>query len=127
MIDFRREYRDTQEMIDKIDIFLSKNKEDYKALDCCGKQLVFKDYTNKLKTYNYDDILEINVYENKIELGIYTELLEKHNKMLKVYISKTKDKYIYEFIEKKIMKVWKQMEFVDFIQAGGNNGNNNKK
>lgn len=29
MIDFKREYRDTQEMIDKIDIFLSKNKEDY--------------------------------------------------------------------------------------------------
>lgn len=29
MIDFKREYRDTQEMIDKIDIFLFKNKEDY--------------------------------------------------------------------------------------------------
>ena len=28
MIDFKREYRDTQEMIDKIDIFLSKNKEE---------------------------------------------------------------------------------------------------
>lgn len=121
MIDFKREYRDTQEMIDKIDIFLSKNKEDYKAFVYCGKCISLKNYMNKLKTYNYDDILEISVYENKIELGIYTEMLEKHHKILKVYISKVKDKYMYEFIEEKFMKVWKQMEFVDVIQAGGQN------
>ena len=109
MIDFKREYRDTQEMIDKIDIFLSKNKADYNTFSFCGKQLAFKDYINKLKTYNYDDILEISVCENKIELGIYTEMLEKYHKICKVYISKTKDKYMYEFIEEKFMKVWKQM------------------
>lgn len=48
-------------------------------------------------------------------------MLEKYHKILKVYISKVKDKYMYEFIEEKFMKVWKQMEFVDVIQVGGQN------